>query len=219
MASAVQNLETQRIQVALVLELYDGVTGLPALVAPVTVQVVDQETAWQKPNISQFVFFNLAPGPRVISVASATSAPYYFPVAIPVTVPAPGALWPAFPDRTLADLTKPLDDPGQTPAYLAQRAQATLLPTTQYPFVPGSTLARGSVTAAGVPLAGAQVSRLGDPQQYVTGADGQYVLFFDSISGMGEAATLQSARAPYLTKTAGVTLTRGQTLSQDFAMV
>jgi hypothetical protein len=219
MAAAVHNLETRKIQVAFVLELYDGVTGQAELAAPVTSQVAGQETGWPKPGIAQFVFLKLAPGNYVVNVSVDPLSPYYFAAAIPIAVPAPGALWPAFPDRTLANLAIPLDDPGQTAAYLAQRAQATLMPTAQYPFAAGANLARGTVTAAGAPLAGAQVSPLGGAQEYVTGIDGQYVLFFDSVDGMGQAATLQAVRAPYITQTAAVTLVRGQTVSQDFAMV
>ncbi len=219
MSAVIRNLETQQLQVAFVVELYDGVTGLPELAGPVKVAVADHETGWPKTESSQFVFFKLAAGSYVVSVSSDPLFPYYLPVSIPITVPAAGSLWPAYPDRTLADLTKPLDDPGQTPAYLAQRALANLMPTTQYPFASGAALARGSVTAAGAAQAGAKVSRVGDTQQYVTGADGQYVLFFSSVSGVGEAATLQAVLAPYANQSAAVTLRRGQTVSQNFVMV
>jgi hypothetical protein len=216
---AIQNLETAVVQVAFVLELYDGITGLPALAGSVLAEVASHEIGYQKPNTSQFVFFTLTPGTYIINVTSNQAVPYYEPANIAVAVPAPGTLWPAFPDRTVADPTKLLDDPGQTPAYLAQRAQATLMPTAQYPFAAGATLARGTVRAAGVPLAGAQVTRVGGPEQYVTAVDGQYVLVFDSVDGMGQAVTLQSAHAPYANQQTAVTLLRGFTITQDFAMV
>jgi hypothetical protein len=221
MATLVHNFEQQTVRIAFVLELYDGVTGLAALAGAVSAEVVNKETAMQKQNVAQFVFFSLAPGAYTVEVASGPATPYYSPVNIPITVPAPNtaaALWPAFPDRTLADPTKTLNDPTQTPAYLAQRAQATLVPTAQYPFPAGSSLARGTVSATGSPLAGAAVSRVGFTEQCVSGSDGQYVLFFNSVDGMGEAATLQAAHAPYANKTAAVTLLRGLTVTQDFVM-
>jgi hypothetical protein len=217
--SPAHNLETLETQVTFVLELYDGVTGLAQLAGEVTAGVANQETGWEKPNVAQFVFFQLKPGAYTINVTCDPQTPYYVPANIAVTVPAPGALWPGFPDITLADPTKLLDDPAQTAAYLAQRAQATLMPTVQYPFAPGASLARGTVTAAGAPLAGAQVSIVGGSEQYVTGADGQYVLFLDSVTGTGQAATLQSVRAPYANQDVAVTLLRGLTIAQDIVMV
>jgi hypothetical protein len=219
MAAAVHNLETQTVQVTFVLELYDGVTGLPALAGTVRAAVAGHATPWQKPNIAQFVFFQLAPGSYTVNVASIAQTPYYLPVSIPITVPAPGALWPAFPDRTLADPTKLLSDPGQTAPYLAQRAQATLMPSAQYPFGAGATLLRGTVSAAGAPLAGAQVSETGSTQKYVTAADGQYVLFFNSVDGMGQTATIQAVCPPHASQTVTVTLLRGLAVSKDIVMV
>jgi hypothetical protein len=218
MATAIQNLESQGVQVAFVLELYDGFTGLADLAGEVTVEVAGHENGWQKPNVAQFVFFLLTPGSYTASVASSPLTPNYAPASIPITVPAAGSLWPAFPDRTLADPTKLLDDPTQTAAYLAQRAQATLAPTVQYPFPTGASLARGTVTAAGAPLAGAKVTRVGGTEQYVTAADGQYVLFFDSVAGTGQSATLQAVCAPHPNQAITVTLLRGMTVSGDIAM-
>ena len=218
MAAAIHNLETSSVQVTFVLELYDGFTGQANLAGTVAAQIAGHETGWLKPAASQFVFFTLAAGNYTVNVTSGSLTPYYLPTAIPITVPAPGALWPAFPDRTLADPTKLLNDPTQTAAYLAQRAQATLAPTTQYQFPPGASLVRGSVTSAGAPLAGAQVSLVGGTQSYVTGADGQYVLFFSSVTGTGQSVTLQAVCPPHPTQTITVTLLRGMTVSGDFAM-
>jgi hypothetical protein len=206
MATAVRNLENQIVQVAFVLELYDGFTGLAELAGEVSVRVTVREDAWKKPNHAQFLFFSLAPGSYVVTVASGPATPYYAPASIPIAVPAAGQLWPAFPDRTVADPTKLLDDPTQTAAYLAQRAQATLAPTAQYP-VP-----------AGASLAGATVVHVGGTEQYVTGADGQFVLFFDSVAGTGQPAALQAVCAPHPAQTITVTLLRGMTVSGDIAM-
>jgi hypothetical protein len=218
MATAVQNLESQSVQVAFVLELYDGFTGLAELAGEVSAVVAGHESGWQKPNIAQFVFFSLAPGNYMLTVASDPATPYYASASIPITVPAAGQLWPAFPDRTLADPTKLLNDPTQTAAYLAQRAQATLAPTVQYPFPAGASMARGTVTAAGAPLAGATITHVGGTEQYVTAADGQYVLFFDSVAGTGQSATLQAVCAPHPNQSITVTLLRGMTVSGDIAM-
>ena len=141
MATPVHNVEPQQLTVAFVLQLHDGFTGEPHLEGDVTVEVANREVARAKPDRAQFLFFTLPSGPYSLTVQSE----YYVPVSIPVTLPMTTALWPAFPDRALADPALQLDDPGQTAAYLAQRAMATLQPSVQYPFRLGANLARGTV--------------------------------------------------------------------------
>jgi hypothetical protein len=131
----------------------------------------------------------------------------------------PTALWPAFPDRSLANPNLPLGDPGQTAAYKAQLAAATLLPTTSYPFPPGSTLIRGSILHGGLPLAGATVQQAGgtDPA-YVTGADGQFVLFLSNPPGLPETLTINAKHAALADGSAILTVIRGQTVSLTINM-
>jgi hypothetical protein len=151
-------------------------------------------------------------------VASAPETPYYLPVTIPVTIPAPAALWPAYPDVTLANPGLPLKDPGQTAAYRAQRQLAGLLPTPAYPFT-GATLARGRVTSAGVPLANATVLTVGGNEiPYVTGPLGEFVLFFEQAAREPQAVTLRASHAAMPNKDVVVQISRGATVSAEIGM-
>lgn len=151
---------------SLVLLLFDGITGSGALAGNVVVKIGDTKPQFQNPPAT-FVFGSLPNGNYVVNVQSEADEPYYLPVNIPIALPFPRPadtlwpqppVWPAYPDIVLADPNKALQDPVQTPAYLGQRALATLLPTTGYPFPAGATLVRGSVTANGSPLSGALVT-------------------------------------------------------------
>ena len=125
---------------------------------------------------------------------------------------------PVVPDRSLADLTKPLDDAAQAAAYKAQRAAATLMPSTMYPFPAGATLLRGAVSHAGSPLAGATVRQVGDAGGYVTAADGEYVLSFTGVTGMAETITVRASHVSQPDTDVSVTLSRGMTVSMNIAM-
>ena len=151
---------------SLVLLLFDGITGAGALAGEVVVTIGDIAPLFQNPPAT-FVFGSLPEGNYVLNVQSEADEPYYLPVNIPVTLPFPRPadtlwaqppVWPAYPDIVLADPSKALQDPVQTPAYLGQRAIATLSPATGYPFPAGATLVRGLVTANGKALNGALVT-------------------------------------------------------------
>ena len=84
-----------------------------------------------------FVFVKLANGSYVVNVRSTADEPYYLPLDIVVKLPlarptkslwAQPPVWTGIPDLVLADPAKLLDDPEQTAAYQAQRAQTLLLP-------------------------------------------------------------------------------------------
>jgi hypothetical protein len=130
----------------------------------------------------------------------------------------PHPLWPAFPDITLADQDKLLDDPAQPAAYRAQRQAATLQPSTAYPFPIGATLVRGIVLADGVPLAGATVRHSGAEQMYQTGSDGEFVLFFENVSGVAERITLLATHSPHPRRTQKIEVHRGMTVATNIVM-
>jgi hypothetical protein len=167
-------------------------------------------------DASAFVFFvDLTPGSYVVEARS----PYYVPRDITVQVPLPSAGWPAFPDVTVANEDLPLGSAAQPAAYRAQRAAATLEPSTRYPFPSDATLVRGTVTSGNVPLAGATVRRAGDPMAYVTDAAGDYVLFFDDVPGVGAAITIQASHPLHAAVNAIVQALRGTTVLLDISMV
>lgn len=204
------------LQFALLLR--DGVADSDQLLGSVTVtsgNVIGQ----QKNASGAFLFYSLKPGPQNLTVTSGPYTPYYLPATIPVNVPMPNVLWPAFPDVTAADPTLPLGDPGQTAAYKAQRQSATLLPTNSYPFLAGSTLIRGTVMHAGLPLMGATVQQTGgtDPS-YKTAADGQFVLFLSNPPGIPTQVTVTATYPGLADGTANVTVLRGLTVSVTITM-
>jgi hypothetical protein len=202
------------------LNLYDGFTGEPQLQGEVMVSIGKKKAAVEKSFPAMFVFPNLPPGSYSISVEAAPDTPFYSNVSIPINTPMPDPLWPAYPDISLADKSKPLDDPSQPAAYRAQRALATLVPTPRYPFPPGATLLRGTVLAGTVPLAGATVERVASGSlgqggdSAVSDGNGEFVLFFTDVDGMGEVATIQATH-PLRPNTGQVqvTLQRGTTTS------
>jgi hypothetical protein len=206
---------TEQLQIALL--LFDRFTGSDNLLGEVTVTSGSVQGA-RKPGTGTFIFANLKPGVRNLTVASALTTPYYLPVTIPVTIPAPATLWPAYPDVTLANPALSLKDPGQTAAYLAQRQLAGLLPTPAYPFI-GATLARGRVTSAGLPLANATVLTVGGSEiPYVTGPSGEFVLFFEQASRDPQSVTLRASHTAMPNKDVVVQISRGATVSAEIAM-
>jgi hypothetical protein len=184
----------------------------------------------RKPPQATFLFFGLLTGDYIAHVRSnmdlpEQTPPYYLPADIsitvtdlPITVPVQQPIWPAFPDINLADSTKPLNDPTQNSAYRAQRLAATLQPTTAYPFPAGSTLVRGTVFANGAPLAGATVQSAAADLQYVTGEDGEFVLFFTQISGLEQTITLQATHALHPAVQQTTDVHRGMTVTTNIVM-
>lgn len=196
---------------------YDRFTQDSLLADETTVELVGLPvTPVQKWLEATYLFFGLKPGPYSVR---ARNGAYLQPADIAVTLPMPNPRWPAYPDATLADPNKPLDDPGQTPAYLAQRNNVTLVPGTGYPFPAGATLVRGTVRFAGNPLAGAQVGPASGGATFPTGADGQYVLPFPNVSGSSSAISLRASHPMHVDVVQSVTVQRGMTVQADFTMV
>jgi hypothetical protein len=208
--------ETRQLQLTLALLLADGFTGGSELLGTVTVTAETGPVGLQKSPYGTYLFFGLAAGLHTLQVRSLEG--YYQPVDIPLVVPLPSPLWPAYPDRSIANPTIPLDDPAQPAAYRAQRELATLMPTAQYPFPAGATLVRGTVTHLGAPLSGALVDQAGGLQVYITASDGQYVLFFTQTSGIAQTVTLRATHAALPDANVPVDLARGTTVSQNIAM-
>jgi hypothetical protein len=185
---------------------------------------------FRKTPQATFLFFGLFTGEYVAHVRSNVGLPdqtpqYYLPADVsitvadlPVTVPVQQPIWPAFPDINLADSTKPLDDPTQNAAYRTQRLAATLQPSTAYPFPAGSTLVRGTVFANGAPLAGATVQSTAAELQYLTGEDGEFVLFFTQISGVDQTITLQATHALHPAVQQNTDVHRGMTVATNIVM-
>jgi hypothetical protein len=147
-------------------------------------------------------------------VQPSPETPFYQPVTIAVSLPLADPLWQAYPDLSLADRSKPLNDPNQPPAYKAERSLATLRPTPRYPFPPGATLVRGTVLAGGQPLAGATVFRVGDTDGAVSDVNGEFVLFFTDVDGLGQSATIRATHPLQAGSVdVPVTLVRGTTVS------
>jgi hypothetical protein len=120
---------------------------------------------------------------------------------------------------SLADSSKPLDDPAQPAAYRAQRSAVTLQPSTAYPFPVGATLVRGTVLVDAIPLAAAMVRRVGDDMAYTTGADGEFVLFFPRINGMAETITLRASHPLHVDVDRAIQVRRGLTVATTIMMV
>ncbi len=178
----------------------------------------------QKESSGTFLFYDLKPGAQSLSVSSGQETPYYLPTNVAITIPvpaplAPTFLWPAFPDIRLADPNLPLRDPGQKPAYIAQRREVTLQPSTAYPFPEGTTLIRGTVRHGGQPLSGAIVQRVGssDPAD-TTGNDGQFVLYWKGAPGISQAVTVNAKFGSLPDANASVTVMRGLTVSVTIDM-
>jgi hypothetical protein len=207
------------------LQLFDGFTGQCQLEGEVAVSIAGRKPRYAKTDSATFVFLDLGAGAWTISVQPSPRTPFYLPVTIPVSLPLADPLWQAYPDLSLADRSKPLNDPSQPAAYKAQRALATLRPTPSYPFPPGATLVRGTVLAGGVPLAGATVIRVGDDAGTLSDDAGEFVLsfedvpLFDGAGDPGQAATI-SATHPLKSGSVDVqvTLLRGTTVSIQMVM-
>jgi hypothetical protein len=194
--------DTREFQASLVLLLWDGFTGTNELAGDVTVKIGATGPLFQNSPAAQFVFANLPGGSYTVSVQSMANEPYYSPVNIPVTLPLqrpqdtlwnPQPVWLGYPDIVLADPNRMLDDPAQSAAYVGQRALATLLPTTAYPFPAGATLLRGAITTAGVPLTGALVTTV------PAAIPGQFpVVVVGPTDAMSAAQTLTVVHAPVI---------------------
>lgn len=199
-------------QPSLVLFLWDGFTGSNALAGDVIVRIGQTCPLFQDAH-AEFVFGTLANGSYMVNVESVAGEPYYLPVNIPVTIPFPRPadslwnerpVWPGYPDIVLSDPTKMLGDPDQTPAYLGQRATATLSPAVTYPFPASATLARGVVTAKGLPLSGALVTTA------LVAQPGQFsVVVVDPSGSRSAAQTLTVVAAPVITSIDPATVTTG----------
>lgn len=211
--------ETRALQLSLAVVLFDAFTGRSELRGEVEVRLAGgEQTPFERPSDATFLFFELAPGAYTVTVRSAGASPFYRSVDLSLNLPMPNPLWPAFPDVTLADPNKMLADPTQTPAYRAQRAAATLWPDVAYPFPAGATLVRGRVMASGSPLADATVTRLGGAEQFMTGSEGELVLFFPRIQGTGETVTLRASHALHPDLDLVIELERGRTVATTFVM-
>jgi hypothetical protein len=211
------------------LTLFDRFTRATHLLGQMTVRLAEMPPVppfipFQKSPEAIFLFSGLAPGNYRVEVRSneedqgGNDPPYYVQVDIPVTLPMPHPLWPAFPDVLLADQNKPLDDPTQTAAYRQQRALATLQPTTAYPFPGDATLVRGRVLAGGLPLAGARVGVVGGDLTYNTGTDGEFVLFFPRLNGVSQTVTLRTEQAAHPTVNQNVVVRRAVTVAVNIVM-
>jgi hypothetical protein len=246
MATTFIKPDVKEIQLSLALLLYDGFTGAQELIGNISVSLSSEivtsplsspvlfqqtwQTPYRKTPQATYLFFGLLTGEYIAQVRSNVDLPnqmppYYLPADVsvsvadlPVTVPVANPIWPAFPDINLADSSKPLSDPTQNPAYRAQRLAATLQPSTAYPFPIGSTLVRGTVFANGNPLAEATVQTATEGQQYLTGNDGEFVLFFTQISGLGETITLQATHALHPAVQQSTDVHRGMTVTINIVM-
>jgi hypothetical protein len=209
--------------------LFDQFTQANRLLGNTTVRLADHPTVtpylpFPKTPQAVFLFFGLVPGDYRVEVRSNQTGPgvidppYYFPVDVSVTLPMPHPLWPIFPDVSIADQNKPLDDPGQTAAYREQRALVTLIPTTAYPFPEDATLVRGRVLAGDLPLAQARVGVAGGDLQYQTGDDGEFVIFFTRLNGVSETVTLRAEHALHLAVDQNVQVRRGMTVATKIVM-
>jgi hypothetical protein len=74
------------------------------------------------------------------------------------------------------------------------------------------------VFANGAPLAGATVQSAAAELQYLTDQDGEYVLFFTQISGVGETITLQATHALHPAVQQNTDVHRGMTVTMNIVM-
>jgi hypothetical protein len=209
--------------------LFDQFTRTNRLFGTTTVRLADSPLVkpflpFSKASQAIFLFFRLPPGNYRVEVRSNEAGqgindpPYYLQVDVPITLPMPHPLWPAFPDALLANQNLPLDDPGQSAAYRQQRALATLQPTTAYPFPEDATLIRGRVLAGNLPLSEARVGVAGSDLKYPTGDDGEFVIFFTRLNGVSETVTLRAEHALYPAVNQDVLVRRGMTVATKIVM-
>jgi hypothetical protein len=213
--------DVRDLKLSLGLSLFDSFTRSQQAAGEISVSLANKPQRRPFIPLRKFpemtlLFFDLPNGDYTIQVRSNANAadkkpPYYRALDLPISLPMPALLWPAFPDITLADPTKPLDDPTQSAPYRAQRKLATLQPTTAYPFPSGATLIRGTVDANGAELEGASVGRAGQPVEYVTAENGEFVLFLENANGMGESITLEASHSLFPPKQQTVKVQRGMT--------
>ena len=223
------------------LMIFDRFTHLQQYVGEISVSLAGKPSVrpylpFQKKEAATFLFFGLSNDTYTVQVRSNEDTfdrkpAYYFPVDLKIKVPRPHETWPAFPDATLADPDKPLDDPAQAAEYIDQRKRVTLQPTAAYPFPDGSTLVRGTVraSAGGAGVENAIVQRIpagesADEQQqakedfdleYRTAKDGQFVLFFRHAGGVAKNILIRAAHNQ-ITKDQTVTIQRGMvTIAKD----
>jgi hypothetical protein len=207
-------LETITSNIRFVLELRDAFTRGPVPPGSVDVQIAHQWKPFSKAVQGLWIFPFLPDGAFAVQVRPNADVPYYLPVDIPITLPAPDPFWPAFPDRSLADLNLSLDDPAQPAPYRAQRELARLKPSAAYPFPPTATLIRGTVRAGGLPLADAIVSIIGGIDlPYTAGADGNFVIFIDSPQNVTQDVTLRASHLFKPDVDLAVTAVRNATVS------
>jgi hypothetical protein len=143
-------------------------------------------------NSGKYVFLNLPAGASTVAVSSNQQPPLYQPAKIQVTIPPPNPKSPV--------------------------VSATLSPTTSYPFPPTATLVRGYVLSNNAPVPGAVVSAPGAPMNYTTAADGEYVLFFASITGVSQSITVTATPPRGPAKSVAVQVQRGTTVSQPITL-
>jgi hypothetical protein len=213
------NPDEWNLNPAFVLLLSDGFAKARTLHGIVEARIDARAASFQKDPDGTFVFLNaLAPGKYTVGVRSSAKTPFYLPVDIPITLPFASARWPAYPDLSLADPDKMLDDPAQPAAYRAQLQLASLQPTTAYPFPLGTTLVRGTVSGGAARVSGATVHLAGQSNGYQTGDDGEYVLYFDQIVNRAENVTLVASKSGKPNVSMAVNVLRGLTVSVDFKL-
>lgn len=182
--------ESIKTTLTLAVMLRDAYSRRDVLLGDIEVKVTDVETAERKPLESTFIFSKLPNGAHNIQIRSLEDPPLYLPVDLAVTLPVTDPLWPAFPDRSLADPTLSFDSPFQTPLFRSQYRQASLIPSASYPFPGDATLIRGMVTSATGPLDQVSISE-GTELRYLTGETGEYAVF---IAPFQPAVTLTFQR-------------------------
>jgi hypothetical protein len=215
-------------QMSFGLLLSDAFTQSCQLAGRTTVSLLGRrDSPIEKSSEGAFIFLNLAPGAYTVQVRSNESGlagnrtaarPFYLDLDLPINLPLGTPLWPAYPDLALANQNLPLDDPAQPAAYRAQRQNAALKPTTWYPFPEGATLVRGTVRFGNVALAGATVRTESGGQSYLTGPEGEFVLFFNQVEGTSEDIVLEATHPLHPLTDTDVTLQRGRTAVCDITM-
>jgi hypothetical protein len=218
MPFALAQIETLATKLQFALVLRDGFADSDVLLGEVGVHSATIKGDRKYPS-GTFVFSGLPAGAQTLKVSSSDDTPYYVPKDVTVQIPPTAPLWPAFPDITVANPALPLGDPGQTATFKAQRQAATLLPAAAYPFPEGTTLIRGTVRHNGQLLADAMVVQVGsnDPA-YVTGVDGQFVLFWRDAPGLPQAVTIKASSSGLADANVNVTVLRGQTVATRIDM-
>jgi hypothetical protein len=204
-------LEQNDTRLKFALLLRDRLNFSTQLLGDVTV-AAGPRAGWRKDTSGTFLFFDLPAGSVDFAVRSAADTPFYLPTDVTVMLPPASLTWPAFPDIALADPSLMLWDPAQPPAYRTQFLQACLTPAVAYPFDPTATLLRGMVLHAGAPLAGVTMSDVaGNAPSSFTGADGQFVLAFQSPPTSPVNVTVRAHRAGSPDVDTSVMIRRGTT--------